>query len=559
MNFNSLSFLIFLPITVFLYWVLPHRFRWIMLLAASYFFYMSWNVWLGFLMFVTCLVAYLCSLLISRTEKKKVKKLGLAIAVVFCLGVLIFFKYINFLLENLTGVIRLFGGEIDDISLNILLPVGISFYTFQTLSYVIDVYRGDFEAEKHFGYFALFVSFFPQLVAGPIERPGKLLPQLKEERKFRKEYFTEGMEFLLIGFFRKCVIADMCGVFVNHVFADLSQANALSVTLAALLFFVQIYCDFAGYSEIAMGSARLMGMSLSRNFNKPLLSASYTEFFRRWHITLNQWFTQYVYIPLGGNRKGKARKILNTLIVFALCGLWHGANWTFVLWGLVAGVAVSVETLLKKSPKNSLPPANAATCATHAASAKIADSMASIVSDSTSSAAAFTILANSVAPAATVPEAAADSVTALPKTAVSSAKADENPTVRLLRQIAIFILFTFSCVLFRAQSLREVGIAFRQMFTAWDWSEGYFDSALSALGMNAIQILQLTVAIVTMSLLYRFTEERREPSLGLLCPVAYTEGKTNVGLFIYGIFSVVLFWLGLLSSGDVSGFEYFQF
>ena len=328
-----------------------------------------------------------------------------------------------------------------------------SFYTFQTLSYVIDVYRGDFEAEKHFGYFALFVSFFPQLVAGPIERPGKLLPQLKEERKFRKEYFTEGMEFLLIGFFRKCVIADMCGVFVNHVFADLSQANALSVTLAALLFFVQIYCDFAGYSEIAMGSARLMGMSLSRNFNKPLLSASYTEFFRRWHITLNQWFTQYVYIPLGGNRKGKARKILNTLIVFALCGLWHGANWTFVLWGLVAGVAVSVETLLKKSPKNSLPPANAATCATHAASAKIADSMASIVSDSTSSAAAFTILANSVAPAATVPEAAADSVTALPKTAVSSAKADENPTVRLLRQIAIFILFTFSCVLFRAQSL----------------------------------------------------------------------------------------------------------
>ena len=530
-----------------------------MLLAASYFFYMSWNVWLGFLMFVTCLVAYLCSLLISRTEKKKVKKLGLAIAVVFCLGVLIFFKYINFLLKNLTGVIRLFGGEIDDISLNILLPVGISFYTFQTLSYVIDVYRGDFKAERHFGYFALYVSYFPQLVAGPIERPQTFLPQLKEERKFRKEYFTEGMEFLLIGFFRKCVLADMCGVFVNHVFADLSQANALSVTLAALLFFVQIYCDFAGYSEIAMGSARLMGVRLTKNFDKPLTSTSYTEFFRRWHITLNQWFTQYVYIPLGGNRKGKARKILNTLIVFALCGLWHGANWTFVLWGLVAGVVVSVETLLKKSPKNSLPPANAATCATHAASAKIADSMASIVSDSTSSAAAFTILANSVAPAATVPEAAADSVTALPKTAVSSAKADENPTVRLLRQIAIFILFTFSCVLFRAQSLREVGIAFRQMFTAWDWSEGYFDSALSALGMNAIQILQLTVAIVTMSLLYRLTEERREPSLGLLCPVAYTEGKTNVGLFIYGIFAVVLFWLGLLSSGDVSGFEYFQF
>ena len=247
MNFNSLSFLIFLPITVFLYWVLPHRFRWIMLLAASYFFYMSWNVWLGFLMFVTCLVAYLCSLLISRTEKKKVKKLGLAIAVVFCLGVLIFFKYINFLLENLTGVIRLFGGEIDDISLNILLPVGISFYTFQTLSYVIDVYRGDFKAERHFGYFALYVSYFPQLVAGPIERPQTLLPQLKERHHIEEEDLLSGAKWLLSGFFRKCVVADFCGIFVNKVYADLGNANGLAVFAASALFLIQIYNDFAGY------------------------------------------------------------------------------------------------------------------------------------------------------------------------------------------------------------------------------------------------------------------------------------------------------------------------
>ncbi len=436
MNFNSLSFLIFLPITVFLYWVLPHRFRWIMLLIASYFFYMSWNVWLGFLMFVTCLVAYLCSLLISRTEKKKVKKLGLAIAVVFCLGVLIFFKYINFLLENLTGVIRLFGGEIDDISLNILLPVGISFYTFQTLSYVIDVYRGDFEAEKHFGYFALFVSFFPQLVAGPIERPGKLLPQLKEERKFRKEYFTEGMEFLLIGFFRKCVIADMCGVFVNHVFADLSQANALSVTLAALLFFVQIYCDFAGYSEIAMGSARLMGMSLSRNFNKPLLSASYTEFFRRWHITLNQWFTQYVYIPLGGNRKGKARKILNTLIVFTLCGLWHGANWTYVFWGLYAGIMVSLESVL-------LPRISAV---------------------------------------------------------FQRKNVDfEGKTVRFFRIFIVYLFMIPSLLLFRAQSIGEFCEAFGKIFTAFGFGNGYFESSFESLGMNGLQFMFVGVSLFAMS------------------------------------------------------------
>lgn len=436
MNFNSLSFLIFLPITVFLYWVIPHRFRWILLLVASYLFYMSWNVWLGFLMFGTCLVAYLCSLMISRTKKKKVRKLGLAIAVVFCLGILIFFKYINFLLENLTGVIRLFGGEIDDISLNILLPVGISFYTFQTLSYVIDVYRGDFEAEKHFGYFALFVSFFPQLVAGPIERPGKLLPQLKEERKFRKEYFTEGMEFLLIGFFRKCVIADMCGVFVNHVFADLSQANALSVTLAALLFFVQIYCDFAGYSEIAMGSARLMGMSLSRNFHKPLLSASYTEFFRRWHITLNQWFTQYVYIPLGGNRKGKGRKVINTLVVFFLCGLWHGANWTYIFWGLYAGVMVSIESVI-------------------------------------------------------IPRISA---------AFRKRKVDfDGKTVRFFRMCVVYIFMIPSLLMFRSQSVGEFCEAFGKIFTAFSFGSGYFEASFESLGMNGLQFMFVVVSLFAMS------------------------------------------------------------
>ena len=543
-----MEFLIFLPVVVLLYWLLPHKGRWMLLLAASYLFYMSWNVWLVGLIFLTTLTAYIAGIGIDRTENKKAKKAWLVGTLIICLGALVFFKYINFILESVTGIVRLFHAEQDDIVLNVILPVGISFYTFQTLSYVIDVYRGDFKAERHFGYFALYVSYFPQLVAGPIERPQTLLPQLKERHHIEEEDLLSGAKWLLSGFFRKCVVADFCGIFVNKVYADLGNANGLAVFAASALFLIQIYNDFAGYSEIAMGSARLMGVRLTKNFDKPLTSTSYTEFFRRWHITLNQWFTQYVYIPLGGNRKGKARKILNTLIVFTLCGLWHGANWTFVLWGLVAGVAVSVETLLKKSPKNSLPPANAATCAPPAAP------MASVVPDGTASASDAAIPANSVAPASG--RGFRDGAN---KADAGSAKADENPTVRLLRQIAIFILFTFSCVLFRAQSLREVGIAFRQMFTAWDWSEGYFDSALSALGMNTIQILQLTVAIVTMSLLYRLTEERREPSLGLLCPVAYTEGKTNVGLFIYGIFAVVLFWLGLLSSGDVSGFEYFQF
>ncbi len=496
MNFNSLEFLIFLPVVVLLYWLLPHRVRWMLLLAASYLFYMSWNVWLIGLIFLTTLTAYIAGIGIDRTTNKKAKKAWLVGTLIICLGALIFFKYINFILESVTGVVRLFRAEQDDIVLNVILPVGISFYTFQTLSYVIDVYRGDFKAERHFGYFALYVSYFPQLVAGPIERPQTLLPQLKERHHIEEEDLLSGAKWLLSGFFRKCVVADFCGIFVNKVYADLGSANGLAVFAASALFLIQIYNDFAGYSEIAMGSARLMGVRLTKNFDKPLTSTSYTEFFRRWHITLNQWFTQYVYIPLGGNRKGKARKILNTLIVFTLCGLWHGANWTFVLWGMSAGVMVCIESLLRK-PFGRF-------CEKH--------------------------------------------------------KIDlETANVRLLRQIFVFLLSVPCCILFRSQTLFEVGTAFSRLFTDWGFGEAYFSSALSSLGIDAIQLLQLTVAIVTMSLLYRLTEERREQPQGRLCAVVRTEGKTNVGLFIYGIFAVGLFWLGLLSSGDISGFEYFQF
>ena len=348
MNFNSWQFLLFLPVVVGLYWLLPHKFRWVLLLIASYFFYMSWNAWLIILIMTTTVTAYVASNLMKKTQSRGARKALLIVTLVICLGILVFFKYINFLLEATVGVIRLFNAEQDSIMLNVILPVGISFYTFQTLSYVVDVYRGDFEPEPHFGYFALYVVYFPQLVAGPIERPGALLPQLHEEQKIDAECFRDGMRWLLSGFFRKVVVADFCGIFVDKVFADLSAANSLAVFAAAFLFLIQIYNDFAGYSEIAMGSARLMGVKLTQNFDRPLSSTSFTEFFRRWHITLNVWFTEYVYIPLGGNRKGVPRKLLNTLIVFALCGIWHGANWTFVLWGVTVGVFVCLETLLRK-------------------------------------------------------------------------------------------------------------------------------------------------------------------------------------------------------------------
>mgnify|MGYP002802775120 FL=1 len=496
MNFNSVEFLIFLPVVVALYWVLPFRFRWVLLLAASLFFYMSWNVWLIVLIGITTITAYVAAIFISRAHSKGAKRAWLVITLVVCLGILIFFKYINFILESAVGVIRLFDPSQERIVLNIILPVGISFYTFQTLSYVIDVYRGDYPAERHFGYFALYVTYFPQLVAGPIEKPGTLLPQLRTPQKFCEDDLFEGAKYLLSGFFRKCVVADFCGIFVDSVYADLASANALAVFAASALFLIQIYNDFAGYSEIALGSARLMGVKLSKNFDRPLTSASFTEFFRRWHITLNQWFTQYVYIPLGGSRKGIWRQLLNTMIVFALCGLWHGANWTFVLWGLAAGFFVCVEKLLNKP------------------------------------------LARLCERWGMDPDAGG---------------------LRLLRQIAVFLLFVLCCVLFRAQSVQQIGLAYSQLFTGWGFGAEYFAQAFESLGMSPLQFALLFVSLAAMALVYNFPGWKNSKDLPLDGPYVRVNYNATYNVFIYGVIAVALCWLALLANSDVSSFAYFQF
>ena len=277
MTFNSLQFLIFLPIVIILYFIVPHKFRWLILLVASYYAYMSWNPWLVFLILATTVVSYLAGVLMPKTKNQKVKKLLLIVTIIVCLGILIFFKYFNFLLSSVINFLNLFSMNIHSVALDIILPIGISFYTFQTLSYVIDVYRGKFEPEKHFGYFALYVSFFPQLIAGPIERPENLLPQLKEYHKVNKEDLLAGLQLLAVGFFRKCVVADFTGLFVNNVFADLGNANTLSLLAAGALFMVQLYCDFGGYSEIAAGSARIMGIKLSKNFDRPFRELSISK------------------------------------------------------------------------------------------------------------------------------------------------------------------------------------------------------------------------------------------------------------------------------------------
>lgn len=341
MLFNSLSYGIFLPIVFIIYWLLPNKYRWVLLLIASYYFYMSWNAKYVFLIFITTFISYLCAILIE--QKPKHKKFILSITLIVCLGILFVFKYFNFFFETLN---YLFGNKLNNITLNLLLPVGISFYTFQTLSYCIDVYRGKIKAEKHFGYYATFVSFFPQLVAGPIERPDNLLPQLRKEKTFDYNKAIYGLKLMTIGFFKKMVVADNLAYYVDLVYNDLNYYQGFALVLAAFFFTIQIYCDFSGYSDIAKGSAKLLNIDLMDNFKTPYFSTTIKEFWSRWHISLSSWFKDYVYIPLGGNRCSKPRHYLNLIITFLVSGLWHGANITFVIWGGIHGILQVIEDFL---------------------------------------------------------------------------------------------------------------------------------------------------------------------------------------------------------------------
>ena len=348
MIFNSLGFLIFYPVVLLLYFALPKCCKWPVLLAASYYFYMYWNWKLVFLILFTTVVSYISAIIIEKTENKNRKKFWLAMTLITSLGVLFFFKYFNFLADSAVSIWNLFGGEADFIALKLMLPVGISFYTFQTLSYVIDVYRGDSKAEKHFGWYALFVSFFPQLVAGPIERPDNLLPQLKATHKLEADNAFVGLQKMAIGFFKKIVVADLIAEFVNAVYNNPTESTGLGIVIASVLFSVQIYCDFSGYTDIAIGCARIMGIRLMQNFDRPYRARTIKEFWARWHISLSTWFRDYLYIPLGGNRCSKARHYFNLFVVFFVSGLWHGASWTFVIWGCLHGIYQIIGMMTKK-------------------------------------------------------------------------------------------------------------------------------------------------------------------------------------------------------------------
>lgn len=338
MTFNSWEFLLFYPAVLLLYFVLPRRCRWPMLLITSYFFYMCYQWDLVYLIAATTLISWVSSLAIEHSRRPVVRKTFLTLTLVVCLGVLFFYKYFNFLSGSVTGLIALLGGRPSTVMLNLALPVGISFYTFQTLSYVIDVYRGDIRTERNFFFYALFVSFFPQLVAGPIERPDNLIPQLREPHPWSRDNAVKGAKHMLVGFFKKVCVADLLSTYVNAVYNQVEEASALGVIIATCLFAIQIYCDFSGYTDIAIGCARVMGIRLMQNFDHPYRATTIKEFWARWHISLSSWFKDYLYIPLGGNRCSRSRHLMNLMIVFLVSGLWHGAAWTYVIWGAIHGL-----------------------------------------------------------------------------------------------------------------------------------------------------------------------------------------------------------------------------
>ena len=346
MLFNSVDFLIFFPIVVGLHFVLRHRFRWPLLLVASCVFYMSFVPAYILILLATISIDYFAAIYLDRSRGAR-RKLILYGAVILNFGVLFVFKYFNFFNENLWLAAQSLSLPYSKFTLEVILPIGLSFHTFQSVSYLIDVHRGTQPVERHPGMLALYVMFFPQLVAGPIERPQNLLPQLKAERHFNFDESLAGLKLMLWGFFKKLVVADRLALYVDPIYNQPENFGGGPLVLATYLFAFQIYCDFSGYSDIAIGAARVFGVRLMDNFRTPYFSRSIGEFWRRWHISLSTWFRDYVYIPLGGSRSSRWRVPVNLMIVFLVSGLWHGASWNFVIWGGIHGAVLVLERLFR--------------------------------------------------------------------------------------------------------------------------------------------------------------------------------------------------------------------
>lgn len=349
MLFNTFDFLfLFFPLVTLVYFLLAHQFRWIWLLAASVYFYSYFIPYYLFILILAIIIDYGAGILIENSNNKKHKKYYLIASILSTVLLLFIFKYYNFAVANINHLIGYVqsGWKIDLLAL--ALPVGLSFHTFQSLSYVIEVYRGNQKAERHFGIYSLYVMFYPQLVAGPIERPQNMLYQFYEKHSFDPKQFTMGLRLIVWGLFKKVVIADNINLITNNIFNNYDKLSSFYLYFGALLFSIQIYCDFSGYSDMAIGSAKCMGFKLMENFNLPYISQSIKEFWSRWHISLSTWFKDYVYLPLGGNRGNNKKTILNQTYVFLISGFWHGANWTFIIWGSLHALYNAIAHILPK-------------------------------------------------------------------------------------------------------------------------------------------------------------------------------------------------------------------
>lgn len=456
MLFNSIDFLVFFPMVVMIYFLMPKRLRYLWLLIASYYFYMGWNAEYAILIGISTLITYVCGIVLGQIQKKERRhgllwrRLVVAFGVGSNLTILMFYKYFDFVIENINAIRVALGQNGLENRFDVILPVGISFYTFQALGYVIDVYRGEVEVEKNPFKYALFVSFFPQLVAGPIERSKNLLHQVHEvprQKLLNYKRIANGLAVMVYGYFMKMVIADRIAIIVDEVFDSYWMYGSFELILAAVCFSIQIYCDFGSYSLIAIGAAQVMGFTLMENFNAPYFAVSIKDFWRRWHISLSSWFRDYLYIPLGGNRKGKIRKYLNMMITFLLSGLWHGASWNYVVWGGLHGLYQIISDLLMPIRK------------------KLAE--------------------------------------------LTKMKTDCE-SYKLTQICVTFLMTTFAWIFFRAPSIDEALGYIQRMCTRWDpWV--LFDGSLYQLGVNQFQTHILLVALVILLLvdLVRYRRGKR--------------------------------------------------